>query len=241
MAETVQLIIQNPVALAFSIIFIFLALGLLAMAVIKQGRGVDIGKGGIKISEGKTIVTSSKNEANPEKSGEIYKIEGIWGDWSGTVEEPRASFVHITRNGVGFAINGKEFDENYKKMGDWASDVSKFRKLKKRLEYLFEATGSFTGDEVVNVNGYTSITFYGDEDKIPETYSGTYVDVINPATGELRSGSFEGKRLTKKEKDYYLGEPEEQRFIIDKLIRNAKIRAKAILDAEKKSKERAEE
>ena len=90
------------------------------------------------------------------------------------------------------------------------------------------------------MNGYTSINFSGDPEKRPEIYSGTFVDVINPATGELRSDSFEGSRLSDQEIRYLSGPPETQRILIDKLILNAKMRAKAKLDA-KKAKDRTKE
>ena len=215
-------------------------LNLLRLAVEQsqwQGKPVKfwlISIGENKISNDETILTPSETDTQSEKADEIYKIEGTWGDWSGTEEDPRTSIVHIRREKEGFVINGDEYDENYKKVGFWASDVSKFRKQRRRLEYLFEATGSFTGDEVINVHGYTLMTFSGEANRPPETYSGAFVDVLNPKSGELRSGSFEGRRLSDHEVKSYFGEPEHKRIIIDKLILNARDRAKAILYAKPK-------
>lgn len=254
-AQVIRVLIENPLVLGFVLFFLSICLCIMiifsffAVKSVQQGRGVNFWK--FRIDEDKTKgdkikVASSNNDdddAKSEKAEEIYKIEGIWGDWSGTMEEPRVSFVRIRRNDEGFVINGEEYDENYKQIGTWASDVSKFRKRTRLLDYLFEANGSFTDKEVVKMNGYTTINFSGDIDKRPNAYSGTFIDVINPATGELRSGSFDGRRLTDAEKMNYLGEPEAKRLIIDTLIRNARIRAKARSESDLKnnSKKIAEE
>lgn len=225
MAETVRVIIENPVSLTFAIITIFTVLGLLAVVVIKQGKGIEISKNRLKIGESKAIVTSSKNDAKSDEAEERYKIEGIWGDWSGKLKDPRCSFVQISRDDHGFVINGEEYDENYRKIAEWTSDVSKFRKTMK-LEYLLTGSGYFKAKKVIKASGYTTINFRGDIDKPPNRYSGSYIDVLDFETGENRPGSFDGRRLTDEEKDLYLGGSKAQRLVIDKLIEKARIRAK---------------
>jgi hypothetical protein len=231
MAELLDAASNNIIILVFLIICIATtSIIVLVLSVVGflQGREISLWppKIGEKLPGKDKSPQLSDNERFAVSDDEEHKIVGLWGDWLIGFKEPRVSLVNIILKNNIYTIEGNEYDEKGHSTGRWKSDVSKFRKDKRRLEYLFEASLQKSDGKMQVVNGYSVIEFFGATDEPPNTYAGSFIDIIDPETGELRKGQFEGIRFADNYDIQNYKSPEGRKILIDKLIAYASKRSK---------------